>query len=473
MKPNIVLLVTDDHGGWAMPGVADSGVSAPNLSFLAESGATFANAYCSSPVCSPARASLYTGTIPSYHGVHDYLEDNALGADHRGIAGLPNIGTVAQSAGYTTGLFGKWHCSNFLTPHAGFDRWFTLRDGTNARFGVQRFVDQDRTIERFGHQAPYITEEAVRFVRSQTDEPWIAVINYTGTHTPHDNAPDRSVSRARRARNSGVPTSMGPKARAGFDHHVRFSWPEDAASQARVIDDYRGSVENVDDQIGILLDAVDAAGGSEQTIVIYTSDHGHMNGHFQLHTKGNATIPQNLLEPSLHVPLIIRDPVAQSGVITSPVGHCDLFQTIVSYLQETEHGRLNDNIPRPGTSLRALLTDHSQANTFPSTRFAEYGNARMIRTERWKLIARYPGPNGAFSDELYPVSADGSVDESKCLSPDHAPAEEVTQLRAELDAWFATYGRDEHDGRVPAHFAPHNSWEPWNTDPGQFPRAGA
>ena len=138
-QPNILFILSDDQGAWAMRCAGNQDIQTPNLDRLARQGARFENFFCVSPVCSPARASILTGTIPSVHGVMDWLAGGNVDASLAEIRENPafqNETTPIQylhdltaytdllaEAGYTCALSGKWHLGDSLTPQHGFTHW--------------------------------------------------------------------------------------------------------------------------------------------------------------------------------------------------------------------------------------------------------------------------------------------------------------------------------------------------------------
>ena len=131
--PNIVLVLTDDQGPWAMGCAGNPESRTPNLDRLAATGVRFDNWFCTSPVCSPARASLLTGRIPSSHGVHDWLRGgNMTNGNDRAIeylAGISGYTDLLAEAGYVCGLSGKWHMGDSLRPQQGFSYWYAHQTG--------------------------------------------------------------------------------------------------------------------------------------------------------------------------------------------------------------------------------------------------------------------------------------------------------------------------------------------------------
>ena len=145
-RPNIVFILTDDQGPWAMHCAGNEEIQTPNLDRIAENGIRFTNFFCASPVCSPARASILTGRIPSGHGVHDWLcsgnvnrEDLGDLKEHpyythereaiRYLDGMLGYTDILAKEGYQCALSGKWHLGDSLHPQHGFSRWFTIGRG--------------------------------------------------------------------------------------------------------------------------------------------------------------------------------------------------------------------------------------------------------------------------------------------------------------------------------------------------------
>ena len=145
-RPNILFILSDDQGPWAMNCAGTSELITPNLDRLADTGIRFENFFCASPVCSPARASILTGQMPSQHGVQDFLragnsahsmpihrsrdvmtnKEELTGLDGRAIEFLKERATyteVLANNSYSCGLSGKWHIGDSATPQAGFSYW--------------------------------------------------------------------------------------------------------------------------------------------------------------------------------------------------------------------------------------------------------------------------------------------------------------------------------------------------------------
>lgn len=462
-RPNILIFMTDDHGRWTLPSYGNSEVHAPTLDWLARRGTRMDRAFTPCPVCSPARASFWTGRIPSAHGIHDYIQEPGE-STHRGIKGQNTLAQRLHLAGYQTALCGKWHCGNYQFQQPGFDLWFTLAHGTNARFADQPFIEGDgRRIEHHGHQALFTTDRALRFLRERdASRPFFLFVGYTDTHTPHTGSPERLVSRYRTATFRDIPRETPSPAHG----HVRLASHEDPDKCRESLAQYCAAVSMIDEQAGRLIDELDSRGELDNTLIVYTSDHGHMNGHHGLHTKGNATIPQNLIDDSVMVPCLWRWPgrVAEGGTCSAMVDHCDLWATLLDAAGCDPRAAAEED-RSPGVSYLPLITGGTA--TWRDAQFCEYGNARMIRTDTAKLIRRYPGPNGCFSDEFYDLAADPRERINRIDDPALAPR--IAELSARLDAYFARYELPEHSGRDIASQPTCNAWEPWVRIPRDTP----
>ncbi|HML47228.1 MAG TPA: sulfatase-like hydrolase/transferase, partial [Clostridia bacterium] len=130
-RPNIVLVLTDDQGPWALGCCGTPELSTPNLDALAQNGLRMDRFYCASPVCSPARASLMTGLMPSCHGILDWISAGSMAGDDQDggepilyLEGYEGYTDVLARHGYACGLSGKWHMGNSLRPQMSCSYWY-------------------------------------------------------------------------------------------------------------------------------------------------------------------------------------------------------------------------------------------------------------------------------------------------------------------------------------------------------------
>jgi len=376
-QPNIILFLTDDHARWALPGYGNSALHAPNLSALGARGTVYEDAYTPSPVCSPARASLMTGLMPSQHGVHDFLASHPKFNDKNWLEGIPTLATALNAAGYRCGLAGKWHISMDDMPPAGFESWFALNgeypihhDGDN---GFSRDGVEERVV---GNLTDTITQGALDFLGQNDGRPYFLVVGYYATHSPWRDQPSRLLDLY--ADHDFAEIDQQNAEAPGL---LNVELPDAEESERRAArKNYYAAVSHIDEGVGQVL----AAGSTMDTLVIYTSDHGLSLGQHGIWGKGNATRPQNLLDSNIRVPLIMAGP----GI---PIG-----QRRAGFFDHTDTHQV---------ILAAAGLDHRPLPDVKDMQFCEYGTARMVRTQSLKLV---PWTTGAPS-QLYSVDAPGEV----------------------------------------------------------------
>ena len=440
--PNIVVVMGDDHAQWAAGAYGLEQVDTPNIDWLAREGVLFENAMTPAPVCSAARASFHTGKMPSQHGVHDFLGETPE-FDAGWLAGQVLLSERLVEAGYRTGLFGKWHATtNSRPPQPGFDRWLSYdayRAGWRNQYvhsGKVGFSSDGEELDYVGVQARFLTEEAIRFIDKASGKPFFISLNLTEPHAPFAGMPERLVSRYRPV--------AGDIVRAGgaSDLADRGSTtvPDDHVEQ---LAQYLAAVTLIDEQVGRLLDALEGRGILDETLLIYTSDHGLLMGQYGLYGKTNATNPPNFYEETIRIPLVIygpRDWIRGAQSRGELVDLLDLHATIVDYATNSRTPRSDYG---PGRSLRPLL--EGQRNTaWRTVQFAERGNARMATDGRWKLVRYYrrgpeDPPNDTWFDLAHPFG------ERHASDPPDGPAR--ARLTTELEQFFERYQTVEHTGR--------------------------
>lgn len=448
--PNIVVFFSDDHAQWALPSYGSSEIHAPNLTHLAQTGALMQNAFTPCPVCSPARASFWTGLYPSQHGVHDHLaEDDAAVQRTDWLAGLPTLAQRLHNAGYTTALSGKWHCGSGEVPKLGFDFWYSAwRKTPKYDSPINKYSDQGRVVEWRGTDTQIITDAAVDFLRERDRaKPFFLFVGYAATHNPWINRPERLVEHYRGATFDDIPDDIAYPFGAPGTHPLAPADPREARAQ------YYASVSMIDEGVGRLLDELEAQRARDDTLIVYTSDHGLNLGHHGLWGKGNGSKPLNMLEESIRVPLIVNLPGAITGGTRRAefVTHCDLHATLLDFAGAASPDRER----QPGRSYKAILLGESDTD-WRNVYFGEYGRTRAIRDRRYKLVCR-----GEHGDLLHDLSADpretvNLIDDDDCRGI-------AERLRAQLNDFFARYQVAQHSGLRGNDLPVHNRREAWRS----------
>ena len=468
-RPNILIFLADDHGQWASGPYGNQDIETPNLDRLADNGILMANATSPSPVCSPARTSLLTGRLPSQHGIHDFLSERPE-FDRGWLDDEILLPELLQNAGYRTALIGKWHST--ATSHQvfrGFDRWLSYDvrpDGWRNQYlkrGPIHFSDQGTPVIADGFQLEYLGAEARDFIEGgDPSRPFFLLFAPTDTHGPFAGNPEDIVEGYRSARFADIPrgeTSHLPAANAA-------SVPPNDLGE--ILAQYAAAVTRQDTELGRLIELLAARGELENTLVIYTSDHGVMVSHHGLLGKSNATLPQNLYEDSIRVPMILSWPEGISGAALTfdiPFDHLDLFRTILATAGVELSESQERQIDSPGQNLLLRLSNPDAE--WRRYRYSEHGNARSVSDGRFKF-ERHPPIDPRFGNELYDLEADPR--ETTNLVDDAGHREAVTDLSRALDKHFARYEIAGKSGVEALSQPPCNGAEPWRRLANQLDR---
>ena len=446
-RPNILLFLTDDHGAWANGCYGNDEVHTPTLDVLAASGTRFSHAYTPTPVCSPARACLLTGKAASQVGIHDWLQEAIPEVGERDwLDGTKTLFDYLSAAGYHTGLSGKWHLGQSHLAPSGADYHFGLPGWQGAHNTPYTYARNGELVELAGNKSSHITDHAIEFLDTvPADKPFFLNIGYIATHSPYQQSAHDPLQTERYqdcAFDEIPPYQPHP--------WVKNEGGSNTLSAIDVRDrniGYYAAVGEIDDNIARVIAALKARDQWDDTIIIYTSDHGCAIGHKGFFGKGNSTRPLNMYEVSLRVPLLVFGPGIDARALDHYVDHYDTFHTICQLA----------GIELPldayaGTSYADLLRGEEIA--WDNTRFGEYGDLRMIRDERWKLILRYPdGPHELFDLRDDPTESINRYAQRPGI---------VAQYRERLDAFYADHEVAELSGlqvkKQPLHNDGNEAW---------------
>lgn len=451
-RPNLIFILSDDQGAWAMGCAGNSELDTPNLDRLAASGVRFDNFFCASPVCSPARASILTGRIPSQHGVQDFLRKGNTphlpqdGEEIEYMRGERSYVQTLGEIGYACGLSGKWHLGRSALPQLGFGYWNVHASGGGDYYGAPMIADGEfRRAD--GYVTDVITDNALGFLADNADggAPFSLNVHYTAPHAPwgrehhpeerfdalresaaFDSVPDMPIHPRQLAKEPGAAT-------LGDTHENR----------RLALSGYFAAIEEMDRNIGRLLDWLEESGLRENTLVIFTSDNGMNMGHHGIWGKGNGTYPPNMFDTSVKIPAIISRPghVPQGLTCDAMLSQCDFAPTILGYLGADAGLSVGLSADSPGRDFSRILRGEPMGGDSPVFAMDEYGPTRMIRTRSWKYVHRYADgqPN-----ELYDLMNDPT--ETRNLAAAPSQAARVRAMRAEMEAWFARYADPRVDG---------------------------
>lgn len=438
-QPNVLMIVTDDQGPWALGAAGNDEIYTPNIDSLADEGVRFTNFYCTSPVCSPARASLLTGLVPSQHGVHDFvLAGNMPPNPISYLEGRTGFSQVLADRGYVCGLSGKWHLGDSMSPQQGYSHWYALAGGASDY--RDSMMIRDGFVERSSeYLTDLITADASKFIKGAASDgrPFLCSVHYTAPHSPWvGQHPYEYLDLYKDCDFLSCPQEpphpWGPSsAQTSVATAVRDPVPS--------LKGYFAATTAMDEGVGQLLRLIRSLGIERHTLVFFVSDNGFNCGHHGIWGKGNGTFPQNMYEESVKVPAVMRWPgvLPAGGVVDTLVSAYDWFPTVV----EMADPGIADHPGRPGRSLLGLAQHNAGDLTHEEiVVYNEYGPVRMIRTGRWKYVHRYPyGPHELYDLQDDPSERYNRADDSKYKGVGG-------DLRASLERWFQKYVNPDVDG---------------------------
>jgi choline-sulfatase len=448
-RPNVLWLCTDQQRYDTVNALGYDAVSTPNVDALVAEGVAFDRAYCQSPVCTPSRASFLTGCYPST--VHGCMNGNREWSG--GATLLPRL---FADAGYHTGLVGKRHLAgndgrveprgddgyeHYEWCHAPRPEWGADNDYENWLNERGHSLDELResqagVVPADLHYSTWCADRASSFVRSQAgaEDPWLLSVNFYDPHPPFNPPPEYRE----RYDAEEVP---GPHFRPGdldaqeqldgvdFQSEPRHPGAFDARETVAA---YYGMVELVDDRVGRILDALDRTGQRENTVVVFTSDHGEMLGDHGLIRKGCR-----FYEGLVRVPLVVSSPRApETGVVSDAlVELTDLAPTLTDLCDLTASTTAERFGGMQGESLRPILAGERDPDEGRSAVRCEYYHAlnptgrdpsvrfgTMLRTDRYKLNVYHGHDHG----ELFDLDRDPHEFDNLWNDPDYR------EVRADL-----------------------------------------
>lgn len=424
--PNLVIVCCDDLGYGDLGCYGAEEVSTPNVDRLAAEGVRCTDWHSNAPVCSPSRASLLTGRYPRRAGVPGNVPSGRPETDPE--TGLPpderTLADDLSAAGYRTGAFGKWHLgmSEDDGPLAhGFDEFFGFRSGCVDYYshlfvwgqgnGVPPYHDLWDGREEVWNDGEYltdlITERAVEFIeRNAGEDPFFAYVPYNAPHYPM-HAPEEY-----------------------FDRFPDLP-PERRATAAMIA--------AVDDGVGEITDTLDRTGVREDTIVLFTSDHGpsrevrnHLDGSETAFT-GGQTGPFrgakfSLFEGGIRVPAIVSYPdVLPAGTVCDDLlVSMDVLPTVLDLCDVGDTGdRVTDGECQAATLVGESSSPHEEV-------FWELNEQRAVRRGDWKLVMNATEPGGS-PDPVHLADLDSDPTEQTNLAEERP--ETVAALEAAIGRW--------------------------------------
>jgi len=424
VKPNIVFVFADQMRAQATGYAGDPNVHTTYLDRLAKESLNFTNAISNCPICTPYRACLLTGQYPLTHGL--FMNDLCLPDNGH------SIGQELQRNGYDTAWIGKWHLdghgrTNPIPPERrqGFDYWKVL-ECTHDYHNSQYYAADDTT-PRFwqGYDTYAQTDDAVNYLTSHADSesPFALFLSFGTPHDPYDTAPEALKK-------------LYPDDKLILRDNVPEHRREQAIEQLR---GYYAHITAIDKSVNKLDEALESNGQRENTIFVFTSDHGDMlESHWHVNNTPRGTRKQVPYDESIKVPFLLRYPAkfgAKGREITVPIAAPDIMPTLLSManieVPKTVEGMnflpVIENGDKPNREGVLIANYHPFADWRTERGGRPY---RGVRTERYTYVRDKNGPWLLFDNEQDPYQLKNQVNKK-------AFAEIQQKLNTHLDAVLA------------------------------------
>ena len=397
-KPNLLFIWTDEQRADTMAVYGNKKIRVPNFNKLAAESIVFKNAYVTQPVCTPNRSAVMTGLWPHNSGL--VTNNIPLPKETR------CCNELIDDPDYRTAYMGKWHLGDEIFAQHGFEEWVSMEDGYSGYYAKGRDREARSSYHHYlvglGHKPAnqggkfsrgyaaslpleqckpkFLERSACDFLRRHRDEPFMLYINFLEPHMPFTGPLDDMYD----PEEIDLPVNFNDP----LEDNEPESYRKKVQTYARqygkterefreLIARYWGLNSQVDLSVGVILDTLEKLGLAEDTIVVYTSDHGDMMGAHRLVAKGV------MYEEAVRIPWLMRVPAMgrRQRVIEQPVSQIDLVPTLMELMG---HGEAAKNLP--GRSLVPLVKGGSAVEDHV---FIEWGTKPRVRTvvspDGWKL----------------------------------------------------------------------------------------
>ncbi len=452
-RPNIILIVSDNQSHSLIGSYGNAAIKTPNIDRLAAQGIQFNNAFAVNGVCSPTRATLLTGLMPSQTGIHVALPSDINVPDWSGIEEFRSLPQTLSEAGYKTALVGKYHLGMPQKPQIGFQDWVTFPSGHTTTFYDQTVIDNGKTYKVAEHLTDFWTKKAQEFLTKQKkDEPFFLYLAYNG---PYNLPP--TVTMEPRNRHAAYYTKNTPPMPQESIHPYLKNWAQggrgpsnfmvkegttawkaiEALNNKTAMINAASETAMVDDGVGTVVKTLKQLGLEENTLVIYTSDQGAAYGHNGLFGNTSWSFPFTAQNINMQIPLIVSQPgkIPQGKQSDRIINQFDIFPTLLDYLGMSDKKIANS----PGKSFKKIL-EGKAIDDWSDAAFFEFVTVRVIRTSKWKYMKRLDDeePNTLYNMEKDPG-------EKQNLINDPAYAEIRETLDRKLDDFFSKYSDSKYN----------------------------
>jgi len=454
-KPNVLFILCDDLRSDAVGCYGSKSVKTPHIDRVAKDGVRFANAFCTTSLCSPSRASILTGVYASRHGVRDNFTELPTR--------LPHWPARLRESGYTTAYFGKWHMGETNdAPRPGFD-YFVTHKGQGKYFDTEWNLNGKRNEVVKGYYTTVVTDLALDWLgKQEKSKPWSLCLGHKAPHSFY--TPEEKYAHTFDSVRVPYPASAFQlddkpawmKERLSTWHGIYgpiFEWrkdfpddrPEAVKDFENMVHGYWGTVLSVDDSMGRLVAWLKETGQYDNTVIVFMGDNGLLEGEHGMVDK------RTMHEASIRIPIIARGPGLPKGkVIKGQVLAMDIAPSMLDLcdapalanIQGRSWKKLANG--RDPEWRKAWFYEYNYEKQFPYT-----PNIRGIRTDEWKFV-RYPHGDGSpdkHMAELYNLKRDPIERHNLVNVPKHAGIRR--QLEQQLASLLAAEGLTPDKDKMP------------------------
>lgn len=443
--------MTDNQNPSLLGAYGNREIKTPRIDQLAREGMLFSNAFAASGVCSPTRAALLTGLMPSQTGVHVALPTNVSIAGWSAIEEFRNLPQTLSSAGYKTALVGKYHLGEYDQAQLDFDYWVTFPGGHTTTFWNETVIDNGETYAWERYLTDLWTQKAIEFVNQQSsDQPFFLMLTYNSPYMlpptvlmePKGKFADDYKNHVPAMPQAPVHPYLEAWAKGRGPTGEMIKEGTTAWSAIRSLNNPIAMINTaaettlVDDGIGRLLDAVTSLGFDENTLVIFTSDQGSSYGQHGLWGNTSWSFPFTAYDVNMQVPLIVRYPGHVEAGSTSGrfINQVDLFPTLLAYTDIPDKNIANSS----GKSFAPILAGSEIA--WEDVAFFEFVTVRVIQTPEWQYTKHF---EEGVTNELYNLAQDPDELNNVIADPDNAGV--VQQLDDRLTEYFSAWSTPKYD----------------------------
>lgn len=469
-EPNLVFIFTDQQRYDTMSVYGNDKIKAPNLNNLSKESAVFKRPYVTQPVCTPSRGTIVTGLYPHTHG----CVNNNMTLNKK----IPTIADFTKKHGYKTAYMGKWHIGNEVIKQHGFDKWVSSEDGYRKHYTKEEYKnvncdyyfflrkngfmpdreDNDfysfsrefatRIPEKFSKPA-FLAGEAEKYITENKNNKFVLYVNFLEPHPPwysvFDDMYDPEEVELPSNFNSELPENV-----PGYYKYIQKYFREvgrhfpmkDEKTWRKLIARYWGAVSLIDKYTGKILQSLKDNGIDDNTVVVFTSDHGDMMGDFRMNQKGL------MYDSSSRVPLLIKVPGVTDNqvIIEEPVSNVDLVPTLLDILGIPPVEGLEGKSLYPAVKGEVKLDDNDvfiewnregisswqkylkKVSPDEASKYYDHRARAVVTPEGWKMTLRENGEN-----ELYNMYEDPGEIEN--LYYDKGYSEKIEELKKKIHDW--------------------------------------